>query len=1029
VAFGGAGRRRYGRHVRPAEPDVPERPVQPERPAPPAWSAGLDRPSRPDRATPPNWRTPAERPNPAERPSPAELPSPPDRTGPPEWAPDDAEASGGPRSDSAGSAVEPYDRSARPRGPGGRSLLAAGLLAALARRGASTQFTRRSAVGETLRLAADVDAAEFLDRATRMLSAELAAQDRPLPPVFAATLTDDALVLHLAPAPLDPPPPPWGRGGAPGTWRIERLTETADGLPTGVAGTVPAIAPAPFPGLATVGHDGNRARILVDIEGAPGVIAIAGDERRGQEIAMSIAVELATNQWSDELRIHLIGFPVDPPPVAPDRLRTVPSVTAALAELAAREDGRSRATGVPWDGADATGVLRGRQEARTRQLWSPDLLVLGGPPDEVEAALLARFARGRGQAVGVVVVGDTPAARWVFTANRDGRLSLGVLGIEVAAQLLPPAQHAALVDLFRVPDDAPPGPPARATHPAHPARAALPAAPGPSAAPPAAPRPTATPPTGPRPMAAPPAAPGSTAAPPTGPRPIAAPPAAPGPLAARPAPAIEPVTPPTRPAVEPRTAPSTFLPARPFLPTLPALPAPEPEPTPPAARWAAGTPPTDPTGAHASMTGPPTAPPGPPTAPPGARTAGSGPRPAGSDAPPTRPGGGGPTAPPPAFPGVPPTTRPLSVLVPTTRPQTPPPTGAPTPGAGERQRVAQRPGSGPPPAPSGPASPLDLPYAAATAPTELAGPGEAEIRVLGRPAVYAPGPVTRDQIERLTELLVFLALHPDGAHPRTLAAALGPGDHRGAGPGAGTTDDLTATSLGLASAWLGTGPSGHPRLVTGTDGRLRLGQDVRCDWWAFAAHAHRASNPPTTAPGHTGGSTTDGSAGGRAADGRTADGRAADGGNTEAELAAALGLVTGPLFADLPAGRYGWLRSTGLESGLRTAVVDVAHRLAERSLRAGDTATAMAACRTGLRAVPAAEPLWRDLLRTVAARGDRRSVEAVAAEMYRALPAATGSRPGGGLARGRRPANRPAETETNELVKALLPGYRPRGRR
>ncbi|MDT3444430.1 hypothetical protein [Pseudofrankia sp. BMG5.37] len=983
MAFGGVGRRRNGRHVRPAGPGAPNQ-----------WPSGGEASSRPD-------------------------PPPVD------------------------DAAEPAIRRAEPRrGPGGRSLLAAGLLAALARRGTSTLAARHRTVGEALRLAADVDAASFLDRATRLLSAGLAAQDRPLPPVFAATLTDDALILHLAPAPLDPPPAPWWKGGAPGTWRIERPSGTPDGLPAGAGETIPPAVPAPFPGLATIGHKGNKgngARILVDIEGAPGVIAIGGDQARAREIAMSIAVELATNRWSDDLRIHLIGFPDDPPAVAPDRLRAVATVGEALAELAAREEQRARATGVPWDGSDAMAVLHGRREARTQALWAPDLLVLASPPDEADTARLARFARGRGQAVGVVVVGEMAAARWVFTASQDGRLALGVLGIEVVAQLLPAAQHAALVDLFRSRNDdsqnddsqdvgVPDGPSAAADEaepfpppvvgqqdagedsagPARPAGQTLPVGP-PTAARPVAPG------SGPRTtsgtfLPAEPFLPALPAeSPPAGPS--ALPVAAADPGTTVPS---RPGGPPPRPA-DPRVPPDPRVSLGPGPAMLPAV-LPEPAVTAPgpaaAAPSGAGQPPPRPTGPHDQPSSDPPRPPAPgvtgPTDP--------DPRSTSPDAPRTLPRAGGPTAPPPTeLPGSRPTRRPLSVLVPTARHRTPPtpddapPGDAPPPGPGRGHRVAGPLGRGAGPSPTGPISPLHLPYAAATPPAELADPREAEIRVLGRPTVYAPGPVARDQVESLTELLVYLALHPDGAHPRTLSAALRPASARSTASGRATPDFVTAASVSRARDWLGTGPSGHPRLVTGEDGRLRLGQDVRCDWWAFAAHAHQADQPPSAASGGAGIATV--------------------GSGAEAELAAALGLVTGPLLADLPAGRYGWLRSTGLEAGLRAAVVDVAHRLAERSLHAGDTATAMAACRTGLRAVPAAEPLWRDLLRTVAARGDRRTLEAVAAEMYRALPAATAPRPGVSLPRGRRAQNRPAEPETSALLKALLPGYRHRDRR
>ncbi|WP_131831538.1 AfsR/SARP family transcriptional regulator [Pseudofrankia asymbiotica] len=950
-------------------------------------------------------------------------------------------------------------RRAEPRrGPGGRSLLAAGLLAALARRRMSTLAARHRSVREALRLAADVDAANFLDRATRLLSAGLAAEGRPLPPVFAATLTDNALILHLAPAPLDPPPAPWWKGGAPGTWRIERPPETPGALPAGADETIPPAVPAPFPGLATVGHNGNGARILVDIEGAPGVIAIGGDQARGREIAMSIAVELATNRWSDDLRIHLIGFPDDPPAVAPDRLRTVATVGEALAELAAHEERRAHATGVPWDGSDATAVLHGRREARTQALWAPDLLVLASPPDEADTARLARFARGRGQAVGVVVVGDMAAARWVFTASQDGRLALGVLGIEVTAQLLPVAQHAALVDLFRSLDDDSPHSGSQDDNPQDSDSQNGGAPGGPSTT----------------------AGEDGSFPPPTVGRQDdeedRAGPGRPGgqtPLAAGPATAARPVI----PGSGPRTMPDTFIPPEPFLPTLPAASPPAgpsalpvaaadpgttvpsrtggppprlvdprvppdprvlPGPGPAMVREPAVTAPGPATAAPSGASQPPPRPTGPPAQPgpdrppppaPGATgptdtdphsttnpRSTTDPRSTSPDAPRTLPRTGGPTTPPPTgLPDAPPARRPLSILVPTVRHRTPPPPDdtpardAPPPGLGRRHRVAGPPGPGTHPSPTGPVSPLHLPYASATPPAELADPREAEIRVLGRPTVYAPGPVARDQVEPLTELLVYLALHPDGAHPRALAAALRPDSARSAASGGAAPDVVTAASLGHARDWLGTGPSGHPRLIISEDGRLRLGRDVRCDWWAFAAHAHRAGQPPSAASGGAGIATV--------------------GSGAEAELAAALGLVTGPLLADLPAGRYGWLRSTGLEAGLRAAVVDVAHRLAERSLHAGDTATAMAACRTGLRAVPAAEPLWRDLLRTVAARGDRRTLEAVAAEMYRALPAVTAPRPGVSLPRGRRPQNRPAEPETNALLKALLPGYRHRDRR
>jgi hypothetical protein len=274
------------------------------------------------------------------------------------------------------------------------------------------------------------------------------------------------------------------------------------------------------------------------------------------------------------------------------------------------------------------------------------------------------------------------------------------------------------------------------------------------------------------------------------------------------------------------------------------------------------------------------------------------------------------------------------------------------------------PGEGAPPAATAPPA---LP-----APSGAGHPAEAEVRILGQPGVDAPGHPDPERLDLLTEIVVYLALHREGVHPVVLAAAIWP---------RGVSDDVVAAAVGHAQAWLGTDPAGRPRLGPGPDGRWRLSPDVRCDWELFVAYAHRSTLPTS---------------------------------DNEADLTTALQMVSGPLWTNLPDGRYGWLASTQVPKATRTAVVDVAHRLAMLTLGFGDTMTAMAACRTGLRAVPASEVLWRDLLRTVAARGDRRTLEAVVTEMYRTVA------PDSGRSAGR------AEPETDALVQELLPGFRRR---
>ncbi len=93
---------------------------------------------------------------------------------------------------------------------------------------------------------------------------------------------------------------------------------------------------------------------------------------------------------------------------------------------------------------------------------------MGVPPTPEQAERLLAVARTRHRtALGLVVAGDVPGASWTWELTAEGRLKAGVLGFDVAAQLLPPAQYAAVVSLFRDSDgDAPLTPPAVGEAPA-----------------------------------------------------------------------------------------------------------------------------------------------------------------------------------------------------------------------------------------------------------------------------------------------------------------------------------------------------------------------------------------------------------------------------------------------------------------------------------------------------------------------------------------------------------------------------------
>lgn len=243
-----------------------------------------------------------------------------------------------------------------------------------------------------------------------------------------------------------------------------------------------------------------------------------------------------------------------------------------------------------------------------------------------------------------------------------------------------------------------------------------------------------------------------------------------------------------------------------------------------------------------------------------------------------------------------------------------------------------------------------------------------EVTTLGHVSVTGPGEIDEARRELLTEIVVYLALHPEGLHPNVLAAAIWP---------RGVTDDVRDAALAQAANWLGVDSSGTPRLAIDAEGRWQLSRTgVRLDWDVFRALANRA----------------------------------ATGSDPIADFELALSLVTGPAWTGLPTRRYAWLAYERVETDVRVAVVAVARRLAALAAKAGEPMQARHALLAGLRMSPACEEIWRDALRLASTFAGPADVRAVADDMYTAI-----SRHG---------SPRGVEAETEALVDELIPGYR-----
>jgi len=329
------------------------------------------------------------------------------------------------------------------------ALLATGVLAALGRRRREQLWQRafgrrvvgpegEAAVAESaLRAGADEPSVRLLDTGLRYLSHALAQAGRTPPTVFAAHLSSENLDLWIAPADLDAPSP-WTAVGDGQVWRLPftamqrvDVNEASDAL-------------ALFPGLVSIGAD-RTGRVLVDLEAAHGLISVTGPPAMVTAALSAMAVELATNRWSDQMHITLVGFGDDLTQLAPDRITSVATLDEALLALEARAVEVAEAMADSGVGS----ALSGRSLGADPAAWAPHYLITAVPPTPRQSSRLLCLAQVRhATAAGYVVAGDAPGAAWAWEVTEDGRLLAGALGFDVQAQLLPVRQHEAVARLF-----------------------------------------------------------------------------------------------------------------------------------------------------------------------------------------------------------------------------------------------------------------------------------------------------------------------------------------------------------------------------------------------------------------------------------------------------------------------------------------------------------------------------------------------------------------------------------------------------
>jgi hypothetical protein len=197
-----------------------------------------------------------------------------------------------------------------------------------------------------------------------------------------------------------------------------------------------------------------------------------------------------------------------------------------------------------------------------------------------------------------------------------------------------------------------------------------------------------------------------------------------------------------------------------------------------------------------------------------------------------------------------------------------------------------------------------------------------------------------NKLGQLTELAMFIALNP-GCDTETIDEAIW--------PGSAVTRTTRNTAISKLRRWLGTDPSGAP-LLPRTEGGYTL-RAIRSDWddWRSLVGKNPADLTQVSTP----------------------------------DLWAALALVQGRPLSGRGRRRYAWVDHHAQE--MITAIVDVCHEAARRSLGEGSPADALRASLLGLSVEPAVELLWRDRLMAEVMLGDRATVLASIDKLYNIL--------------------------------------------
>jgi len=278
------------------------------------------------------------------------------------------------------------------------------------------------ALERRLRIEADPEGVDILDLGLRALVA-LSLRCEMMPPhLTVVRLGDNDLEIRLDPSRAGRVPPhPFTSDEDQQTWLLSRDHSTVRALreDSEIVGT-----DAPFPALVTIGRD-EFGVVLIDLEHAA---SIDVTETNSVGILGTMAVEMATAKWADQVDLILVGF--DQELEALERVSHIPTISEVMPRVQRRV--RERSALLASVGRTANWEIRWTEGG---DAW--DLCVVlcsadavGADPDG--AAALAQLAGTGGLGLAVVLGASTGTARWNLDV-KDGRIEVWTNGISASA--------------------------------------------------------------------------------------------------------------------------------------------------------------------------------------------------------------------------------------------------------------------------------------------------------------------------------------------------------------------------------------------------------------------------------------------------------------------------------------------------------------------------------------------------------------------------------------------------------------------